>query len=199
MRLLSSVYVKLPLTVRDRKLGVKMVGSDILKSSASHCYYCESLEQEAAFRTMQPDLLVSVGSSKIFKRSTLELPRIGTINIHNAQIPKYRGHFGTFWEAYHRENWGYICIHEVVQKVDAGRIIALDRVKISDFSSFLDLLIEKKRRGGILLAQTIREIQDQGSLLEAEVTPDDTEVAEGYYGWPSFSDLLKFRESSPNE
>jgi folate-dependent phosphoribosylglycinamide formyltransferase PurN len=197
IRLMSSAYLGLPLNPKDRKLCMHVDGKTVLESISSYSYHYGSLRQDDAFFAFQdklPGLLVSVGSPEIFRRSILEVPEIGAINIHNGRIPHYRGHFGTFWEVYNGEIWGYVCIHEMLPKVDAGKVIAFDKVRISDFSSFLDLMIEKKRLGGVLLAQIVREIQEQGTLPETEIKFNETSVSEAYYDWPSLAELLKFRQ-----
>lgn len=42
-------------------------------------------------RALQPDLFVSAAFGQIFRPALLEVPRIGSINLHASLLPKYRG------------------------------------------------------------------------------------------------------------
>ena len=44
-----------------------------------------------ALRALQPDVAVVVAYGQIFRRSLLDLPRLGCINLHGSLLPKYRG------------------------------------------------------------------------------------------------------------
>lgn len=42
-------------------------------------------------RGLQPDVAVVVAYGQIFRRSLLQLPRLGCVNLHGSLLPKYRG------------------------------------------------------------------------------------------------------------
>lgn len=144
-------------------------------------------------REAKPDLLVSVGLPEILKPHILEIPRLGAINVHNGRLPRFRGHLGTFWEVMAGESEGYVSIHEMAPTVDAGPLVAAAMVPIAGQRSFLDLLIEKKQRGGSLLAELARLVDELDGLPEHVVGGGSAADTTDYFGWPSMRDLWRFR------
>lgn len=178
----------------DRRVGLHRDWLSTLAWPETQLIYCRSINEIqaiTALETIQPDLLVSIGAPVIFKQAVLEIPRIGAINVHNGRLPKYRGHFGTFWEVQQGERWAYTCIHQMATKVDAGAEVAYHRLHVDDFRTFLDLMIEKKRAGGALLANVVQTIAREDSLPE-RTDRMRAECEEGYFGWPTLVDIRKF-------
>jgi len=77
---------------------------------------------QSAVRDIGADLGVVVGT-RILKPGVFRIPARGMINVHQAKIPEYRGGGTTFWALYNGEKEVGVTIHEVDEKVDAGRII----------------------------------------------------------------------------
>jgi len=146
-------------------------------------------EGRARLRQEAPDLLVSVGSPEIFKAAVLQIPGLGAVNIHNGRLPTYRGLFGTFWEMHCGERWGHTSIHTMVAKVDAGGVLVESRTSLG--RSLFSVLEEKKVHGGRLLAWLTRYVDQHGRLPPAR--PGNGEQADGYFGWPSLTDLVRHR------
>lgn len=195
VRIVSARHGHLPLYRADRNIGLNRDWIPTLASAETHCVYCNSMNDSdtlAGLKDIQPDLLVSIGVPIILKKQVLTIPRIGAVNVHNGRLPKYRGHFGTFWEVHQGETWAYTSIHVMTAKVDAGRLLATERVNIEETQSFLDLMLEKKRRGGRLLAQVLCDIERQGSFPDQTPPPDEPDTGPGYFGWPSLRDVLSF-------
>jgi folate-dependent phosphoribosylglycinamide formyltransferase PurN len=157
-------------------------------------HYIKSTKTTELYDTLKfisPDLIISIGASIIFKKKILELADIGSLNVHNGLIPKYRGHFGTFWEILNNEKEGYISIHEMAPKVDAGKILTYDKINMKECNSFLDIMIAKKKIGGELLAKLVRNISINKKLPETpEGYPENQ--TQGYYSFPTFKDIRKF-------
>lgn len=149
-------------------------------------FLCE-LEQ------LKPDVLVSVGAPVIFGRRLLTIPKIGSINVHNGLLPKYRGHFGTFWEVAHQESHAYVCAHAMVNKVDSGRILDWERIEVAETKSFFDLLVWKKRLGGRLLARVLTKIQNSGKLPSGRPIEHVGPIPNGYHSFPSSHEIWKLK------
>lgn len=196
LRLVSARYLKIPLTKKDRKLGLHL-DYKLLKKGDCKFYNYRSINEESALnalRNLKPDIIISVGAPVIFKKEVLQIPKLGVLNVHNALIPKYRGHFGTFWEAYYNEKRRYICIHQMAEKVDAGEIIDFDYLENINPFKFLDLMIEKKYRGGYLLAKILRETEKMGILFKNNIAIEEKDNLKNYFGWPTIRDVLNFHK-----
>lgn len=185
----------------DRKIGLAERWPDALVGPKTATYQLQSLKEKkslATLKSLKPDVIVSIGAPVILGPSTLDIPSIGSVNVHNGLLPKYRGHFGTFWEVYHGEPWAYVCVHEMLPKVDSGRIIGWQRVTVSDCRSFFDLLIKKKRIGGALLAGLLQDIQQKNKLPKTSPIHRTDDDGDDYFGFPSARDIwrLKWRPAS---
>jgi folate-dependent phosphoribosylglycinamide formyltransferase PurN len=149
-------------------------------------------EFASEIESLKPDVVVSVGAPVVFGRRLLQLPSIGAINVHNALVPKYRGHFGTFWEARQGERWGYVCIHEMAPRVDSGRLLGWARIELRECSSFFDLMLRKKELGGQALARLLNEVKSTGTLPPTDPLPDDAGLDDGYYHFPTRREIMRF-------
>jgi peptidoglycan/xylan/chitin deacetylase (PgdA/CDA1 family) len=77
----------------------------------------------AELRGFDADLGVVLGT-RILKRSTFGIPRLGSINLHKGKVPEYRGMPPGFWEIYDRSATAGITVHFVDDGLDTGDIIA---------------------------------------------------------------------------
>lgn len=87
-------------------------------------------------RRVSPDLGVVIGTT-ILKPSLFDLPRLGSVNLHQARVPEYQGSRALFWALYNDEPEMGITIHRVASKVDAGDVILETSVPLEyDFQRF---------------------------------------------------------------
>ena len=185
----------MPLPRRWRGLGLERSWRDAVTD------YCDTVvgaaapnspEGLASLAAAAPDILVSIGVPYVLSRRVLEIPRLA-LNVHNGLLPKYRGHFATFWEVLEREPRYGVTVHRMAAKVDAGAIVAQETLGWEEASSFADLLIRKKRIGGALLARAVRDAFDSTATA-----PD--KPATPHYGFPKIADLRRWswKNRAPN-
>jgi methionyl-tRNA formyltransferase len=180
----------------DRAVGMNLRWPNALAGPETRVLRLENLKDESQLlklKELEPEMIVSIGAPVILRPSVLALASIGAINVHNALLPKYRGHFGTFWEVYHGEPRGYVCIHEMAAKVDLGRMLAWEAVDLKSLPSFLDLLIEKKRVGGTLLGRLLQGIQRDGALPATERIDSAGSIPDSYFPFPSPQEVLRLK------
>ncbi|MCA9057765.1 MAG: polysaccharide deacetylase family protein [Planctomycetaceae bacterium] len=71
----------------------------------------------------QPDLGIVYGTP-ILKPCLFELPRLGSINLHQRKVPDYRGGGPiALWEMLNGESEIGVTVHRVAEKLDAGAVI----------------------------------------------------------------------------
>lgn len=143
-----------------------------------------------ALQRVAPHLLVSVGSPEIFKPPVLRAAAVGAVNVHNGRLPAYRGLFGTFWEAFGGEAWGYTSIHVMEQGIDSGAVLAQGGVRLAG-RSLMEALVAKKQLGGRLLAWLVRFVDRDGGFPPP--CPSSADAVSGYYSWPSLRDMSVLR------
>lgn len=90
-------------------------------------------------RELKPDIIIN--QSQLFlKNSLLEIPTIGTLNRHNALLPKNRGRLTPFWVLYKGETETGVSIHFVTEELDAGEIIVQKRYSVEKNDNFNSLV-----------------------------------------------------------
>lgn len=77
-----------------------------------------------------PDFIFSFYYRTMLPMTLLSLAKRGAYNLHGSLLPKYRGRSPVNWAILHGETETGVTLHEMVEKPDAGAIIALTSVPI---------------------------------------------------------------------
>ena len=84
----------------------------------------------AELAALQPDFLFSFYYRLMLKPPLLALPRHGAWNMHGSLLPKYRGRVPVNWAIIHGERETGASLHRMLEKPDAGGILAQQAVPI---------------------------------------------------------------------
>ena len=84
----------------------------------------------AELAALQPDFLFSFYYRLMLKTPLLALPHLGAFNMHGSLLPKYRGRVPVNWAVIHGERETGATLHQMVEKPDAGGIVAQQAVPI---------------------------------------------------------------------
>lgn len=87
-------------------------------------------EVVAQITALAPDLFFSFYYRLMLKPALLEIPTQGAYNIHGSLLPKYRGRVPVNWAIIHGETETGASLHRMVEKPDAGEIVAQQAVPI---------------------------------------------------------------------
>ena len=123
----------------------------------------------AQLRALEPDISVVVAYGHILPTNVIELPRLGTINIHASLLPKLRG-AGPIQAAIregHAETG--ITIMRMVKALDAGASILQVRTPIPEDETYGELQLRLAELGALALIEALALI----SLGKATETPQD--------------------------
>lgn len=101
------------------------------------------------------DLFVVVAYGKIIPESILNMPRLGSINIHYSLLPKYRGASPVESAILNGETETGVTIQKMVYKMDAGPVIALEKLNILPDETTPELRKRLTKLGGELLVETL--------------------------------------------
>ncbi len=139
-------------------------------------------------RAALPDLLVSVSSPQIFRAPLLALPALGTLNVHGAMLPRYRGVLPAFWMLANGERQAGVSIHFMNEDLDSGDLCGQEAFDVLPAESLDAFLRRSKAVAAQLLLRTLTAIE------EGTVTRRPLDVSGGsYYSWPARPDVLRFR------
>lgn len=70
-----------------------------------------------------PDVIVVYSMSQLLKENIFSIPKYGTINLHPALLPSYRGPNPDFWMYYDGVKEGGVTVHYIDKGEDTGDII----------------------------------------------------------------------------
>lgn len=144
------------------ELGLKTIDVEDVKSEEFH----------EALKNLNPDLLVVV-AFRILPVSILEIPSIGSVNLHASLLPKYRGAAPIHWSVIKGEKETGCTVFFLNENVDEGEIITQSRTKIGENETTGDLYNRLKETGADLLVSAINQIAE-GSV---QTTRQDHKLA----------------------
>ena len=84
----------------------------------------------ARIRVLAPEFLFSFYYRQMLRPELLAIPSRGALNMHGSLLPKYRGRVPVNWAVLHGERETGATLHYMVEKPDAGDIVAQTAVTI---------------------------------------------------------------------
>ena len=123
----------------------------------------------ADVRALAPDISVVVAYGHILPTSVIDLPRLGTINIHASLLPKLRG--AAPIQAAIREGHAEtgVTIMRMVQALDAGPMLLQASTPIPDDETYGELQLRLAEMGALALIEALALID----IGEAAERPQD--------------------------
>jgi methionyl-tRNA formyltransferase len=120
---------------------------------------CGAPEFVAQLAALQPDLIVVAAYGQFLPRALLDLPPHGVINVHPSLLPKYRGAAPIQWAVARGETETGVSIIYLIDKMDAGDIVAQEHVALAPDATAADLAPRLAALGAELLARAVGEIR----------------------------------------
>lgn len=108
------------------KLKIRFLGQGLFAEPIK-----EMLNKRFELVEDNPDLQVVANYGRILTKPEIEAPKYGTINVHPSCLPKYRGSTPLQSAILNGDQETCICIIKMVEKVDAGPILACEEIKIN--------------------------------------------------------------------
>jgi methionyl-tRNA formyltransferase len=133
------------------------------------------------------DVVLSVSAPEIFDERVLSAPNWGCLNVHTAELPKYRGMLPTFWALYHGEDRIGVTVHTMADEVDCGEIARQTTFRVSPENTLDDVIKRGKRVGGTLAAEVLAEV------VEGTVTLSPMDGEESYFSFPTQQERRKLQ------
>jgi methionyl-tRNA formyltransferase len=86
-------------------------------------YYSDTTLFENWLNTISPDVMVVFSLSQLLPERIFSIPIFGTINLHLALLPSYRGPNSWFWNYYNTANNNGMSVHFIDKGEDTGNLI----------------------------------------------------------------------------
>ncbi len=145
-------------------------------------------------KEIKPDLIIVMAYGKILPKEVLEIPKHGCINIHVSILPRWRGASPIEYTLKSGDEKTGISIIKLVEKLDAGPIIAQEECVIPPNSNKLQLSDKLTKLGKSLLIKTIPKIFEN----EFELIDQDEKKVTYAYKITSENRKINFNNSVKN-
>jgi methionyl-tRNA formyltransferase len=109
----------------------------------------------AELRGYEPDIIVLTAYGKLLPRSVIDLPPLGTINVHGSLLPKYRGAAPIQWALINGETETGITIMQMNEGMDTGDILLQERLSIDQKDTTGSLAVRMAELGGKTLVTAL--------------------------------------------
>ncbi|MEW9824058.1 MAG: bifunctional UDP-4-amino-4-deoxy-L-arabinose formyltransferase/UDP-glucuronic acid oxidase ArnA [Candidatus Symbiodolus clandestinus] len=139
----------------------------------------------ARIRQLAPDILFSFYYRQLLGAEILQIAPQGAYNLHGSLLPRYRGRAPVNWVLVNGETETGVTLHRMVERPDAGAIVAQRTLAIAAEDTALTLQRKMNRAAQTLLADTLP------SFLQGipPLRPQDEQKA-SYYGARTATDGL---------
>jgi peptidoglycan/xylan/chitin deacetylase (PgdA/CDA1 family) len=132
-----------------RRYGVEVFQVGSLNSPRA----AEQLSQAGA------DLGVVLGT-RILKRRTFSIPKLGCVNLHKGRVPDYRGMPPGFWELYDDAPSAGVTVHFIDDGLDTGDIVEASEITVHPLETVHSLQTKLDREGARLLARSVARLRE---------------------------------------
>ncbi|MGH7198647.1 MAG: methionyl-tRNA formyltransferase [Candidatus Omnitrophota bacterium] len=126
-----------------------------------------------ALRALGADLFVVISFGVILSKALLEIPRLGSLNVHPSLLPRYRGAAPMQWALLNGDPETGVSIVRINERLDAGDIVLQERTVIGPDEDIVSL---EKRLSVLGAGALLKSV----GLLEkgrAVFTPQDEKAA----------------------
>ena len=117
------------------------------------------LDGVEALKDLKPDLCVTAAFGQILSQEILDIPTIGTVNVHSSLLPKYRGSAPINWAIMEGETITGVTTMMTDKGLDTGDILLKKEVEILPGETAEELTARLAPIGAELLMETIHALE----------------------------------------
>ena len=148
---------------RPKGRGMKMIASPVkefcLQQNIPVLQPEKIREIKDTLVQLNPDLFCVVAYGKILPKDILDIPKLGSINVHGSLLPKYRGAAPIQWAVLNGDKTTGITTMYMDEGMDTGDIILKQEVEIGENETTGELWKRLSKIGGELLTETVDKIE----------------------------------------
>jgi len=143
--------------------GLRVLSSKVSALAKEHnlpVYKPENVGDAAFVKEIsriKPDLIVVVAYGKILTKEFLDIPKYGCINVHASFLPKYRGASPVQAALLNGDKETGVTIMKIIERLDAGDIIAQEKIVINDEDNSGTLTDKLFKAGAGLLLRVLSD------------------------------------------
>lgn len=155
-------------------------------------------------RALAPDLCVTAAFGQILSQEVLDVPRLGTVNVHASLLPRHRGSAPVQWALLQDDPVTGVTTMLTDRGIDTGDMLLKAETPITDADTAGTLLERLSGIGARLLMETIGQLETGSSLRipqdETKMTYDpklEKEMGELKFEEPTRQSLCRVRAMDP--
>ena len=147
-------------------------------------------DQHHLIEDFKPDLLISIRFGQILHEQTIQLARLGVINLHSGLLPEYKGVMASFWSMLNKEEELGTTLHWVTdRKIDTGHVISKRRQPLRSGISYMNQVLS-------LYGPGVEQIRDTVENIERLAVAPRPDLPKGrYYSFPSNKAIDRFENA----
>ena len=122
-------------------------------------YQFERLRNEeglACLRSLAPDIVVTAAFGQILSQALLDVPKMGTVNVHASLLPAYRGAAPINWCILNGETRTGVTTMLTDAGVDTGDMLLRRETDIGETETAAELSVRLSQLGAELLIETLK-------------------------------------------
>ncbi len=127
----------------------------------------------AALKSLEPDLCVTAAFGQLLSQEILDIPRLGTINVHSSLLPRHRGSAPINWAIIKGDQVTGVTTMFTDKGMDTGDMLLKRETPIGETENAGELSDRLAVMGARLLIETLRKLE-AGTL---ERIPQNHEMA----------------------
>lgn len=186
IRSLEAVYaeheVVAVLTRADKpnKRGNKIQFSPVKEFALAHnipVFQPENLKDESLYAelaALNPDISAVVAYGMMIPNTIIDLPKMGTINVHGSLLPKYRGAAPMQYSVLNGDKTAGVTIMYVSEALDSGDIILKKEIPVGENETFGELHDRLAVLGAEALVEAMQEIANGTSTRTPQNSAEAT-------------------------
>lgn len=113
----------------------------------------------ARLKALKPDLFITCAFGQFLPQRVLDIPPMGTVNVHGSLLPKYRGAAPIQWAIINGDEKTGITTMLTVLKMDAGDILLQNEIALDNDITAGQLYDRMSLLGAETLLQTLRALE----------------------------------------
>jgi len=149
---------------RPKGRGMKMIASPVKEYAIEKNIPVLQPEKISEIKEilvqLNPDLFCVVAYGKILPKDFLDIPKLGSINVHGSLLPKYRGAAPIQWAVLNGDKTTGVTTMYMDVGMDTGDIILKQEVEIGEDETTGELWDRLSKIGGELLVKTVEQIEN---------------------------------------
>ena len=111
-------------------------------------------------RALQPDVCVTAAFGQILSQEVLDIPKMGTVNVHASLLPEYRGSSPINWCLLNGEKVTGVTTMLTDKGIDTGDILQKAECVIEEEDTTATLTVKLAELGAGLLIDTLKELEN---------------------------------------